>query len=422
MRPFKQAYLTLILLLIDGMSFAQQRFPKPEFESGYEQPAPTTPEPRALSLEYIDVFVLITVLLLASWLIFRKRSRRGIQWLAIFSLVYFGFYREGCICAIGSVQNVALTLFRPDYAISLTALAFFLIPLIFTLLHGRTFCAAACPLGAVQDLLIARPVTLSRGVSKALGLIPYLYLGLAVLFAATGTDFIICRYDPYVGFFRLDASFIMVAIGVGILLLGLFVARPYCRFLCPYGVLLSWMSRFSNKHLSITPAECIDCKLCAKSCPFDAIEEPRSAQSAPEKASNTRRLLAYAFLLPALVLTGGYLGGRSHIFLSNAHPQVQLAELLITQPEVKNDPDHIDVQTFLASGKTMETLVEEAKEVRQQFYLGSIALGAFMGLVIGMMLINQVIFRDNQDYQPNKSDCLSCGRCMDYCPVGKEIS
>ena len=413
--------LVVLLLLIGELIFAQQRFPKPEFESGYEQLSPSTPEPRALSLEYVDVFVLILVLLLASRLIFRKRSRRGIQWLSVFSLAYFGFYREGCICAIGSVQNVTLTLFRPDYAISITALAFFLIPLFFTLLHGRTFCAAACPLGAVQDLLIARPVTLSRGLSKALGTLPYLYLGLAVLFAATGTDFIICRYDPYVGFFRLDASSIMVTLGIGFLLLGLFVARPYCRFLCPYGVLLGWMSRFSNKHLSITPAECIDCKLCAKSCPFEAIREPVSGQRAAEQASHTRRLLTYALLLPVLVLLGGCLGGRSHVFLSNAHPKVQLAQLLITQPEIKNDPDHIDVQAFLASGKTMETLVEEAREVRRQFYGGSVALGAFMGLVIGLMLINQTIFRENSDYRPDKSNCLSCGRCMDFCPVGKEI-
>jgi NosR/NirI family nitrous oxide reductase transcriptional regulator len=411
----------LLTLLSAGLALAQQRFPKPEFESGYEQLSPETPEPRALSLEYLDILVLVLVLVLASRFVFRQRSRRHILWLSVFSLAYFGFYREGCICAIGSIQNVALTLFQPEYAISLSALAFFLIPLFFTLLHGRTFCATACPLGVLQDLLVAKPVTLSPGVSKALGVIPYLYLGLAVLYAGTGTEFLICRYDPYVGFFRLDASFIMVALGIGFLVLGLFVARPYCRFLCPYGVLLGWMSRFSKKHLSITPSECISCELCTQSCPFDAIDKPSGVQSVEAQSSNSRRFLTYALLLPLLVLLGGYFGGRSHVFLSNAHPKIQLAELLITQPEIKNDPDHIDVQTFLASGDTMEMLVAEAQEIRQRFYFGSIALGAFMGLVIGLMLINQVIFRQNQDYEPNRNNCFSCGRCMDYCPVGKEM-
>lgn len=406
--------------LAGAAGHAQQRFPRPEFESGYVQPAPELPEPRLLLLEYLDVLVLILVLLLASRLIFRKRSRRGVLWLSVFSLAYFGFYREGCICSIGAIQNVALALFNPEYAIPFTALAFFLIPLVFTLFHGRTFCAAACPLGVVQDLLVARPVALSPAVRKTLGFIPYLYLGLAVLFAATGTEFIICRYDPYVGFFRLDASFTMIVLGVGFLLLGLFIARPYCRFLCPYGILLGWMSSFSKRHLSITPAECIGCKLCAKSCPFDAIEQPARGQRTEIKESNARRFLVYILLLPVLVAGGGYLGGRAHVFLSNAHPDVRLTELLITRPEVKNDPGNIDVQAFLASGKTMETLAGEAREVRQEFYPGSVALGAFMGLALGMMLIGQLIFRKRKDYEPNKAGCFSCGRCMDYCPVGKE--
>ncbi|MCO6479746.1 MAG: 4Fe-4S binding protein [Phaeodactylibacter sp.] len=415
------AYLALLLSFTGGAGYAQQRFPHPEFESGYVQPEPELPDPRAAPLEYLDVLVLILVLLLASWFIYRKRSRKGILWLGVFSLAYFGFYRLGCICAIGAIQNVSLALFNPGYAIPFTALAFFLIPLVFTLFHGRTFCAAACPLGVVQDLLVARPVSLSPGVSKALGLIPYLYLGLAVLYAATGTEFIICRYDPYVGLFRLDASFLMIVLGVGFLLLGLFVARPYCRFLCPYGVLLGWMSGFSKRHLSITPAECIDCKLCAGSCPFDVIEKPTNGQAAEEKESNVRRFLVYALLLPVFLIGGGFLGGKAHLLLSGAHPDVRLAEVLASRPEVKNDPDNIDVQTFLASGETMEALAGKAREARQKFYYGSIALGAFLGLAVGLMLLRQVIFRERTDYEPNKSRCFSCGRCMDYCPVGKEL-
>ncbi len=413
---------TFLFSLIEFVVFAQQRFPKPEFETGYEQPSPTAPEPRALSLEYFDVFVLIVVLSLASWFILQKRSRRGILWLSIFSLAYFGFYREGCICSIGSIQNVALTLFQPEYAISLTALAFFLLPLVFTLFFGRTFCAAACPLGAIQDLLIVNPISVKPWINKTFGLIPYLYLGLGILYAATGTDFIICRYDPFIGFFRMDGPFLMITLGVIFLLLGLFIARPYCRFLCPYGVLLSWVSRFSKWHLSITPAECIDCKLCEDSCPFDAIDKPVKEKVSGSRESNAGRFLGYGFLLPVLIILGVFLGGKSHIFLSNAHPDIQLAQLLITNPDVINDPDNIDVQTFLAAGKTMDTLVEEAAAIRQEFLVGSRILGGFLGMVIGLMLLNQVIFRKREDYVANKGDCFSCGRCMDYCPVGKEVA
>jgi ferredoxin len=398
----------------------QQRFPKPEFESGYEQPSTVTPEPRALALEYFDVLILLVVLSLATWLALKKRSRQGILWLSVFTLIYFGFYRNGCICSIGAIQNVTLSFADPAYSISLTALLFFLLPLAFTLFFGRTFCAGACPLGAIQDLVIIKPISLPKWLNKTLGLIPYIYLSLAVLFAATGTDFIICRYDPFVGIFRMDAQFHMVVLGIGFLLMGMFVARPYCRFFCPYSVLLSGMSRFSKWHLTITPAECIQCKLCTSSCPFDAIDYPTNEKEVVKSGLGAKRFLVYAVLIPIWVAAGVFIGERSHTFLSKANPDVFLAELLISNPEIKNDPDNIDVQTFLASGKTMEILVAEADVIRGKFYTGSMIAGGFLGLVIGMTLLNTVVFRKRQDYLPHKGNCLSCGRCMDYCPVEKK--
>jgi len=404
-------------LLPSHLSAQQQRFPKPEFESGYEQPSTVTPEPRALSLEYFDVLVLLVVLSLVTWLILKKRSRQGVLWVSIFTLIYFGFYRNGCICPIGAIQNVTLSFADPAYAISLTALLFFLLPLAFTLFFGRTFCAGACPLGAIQDLIIIKPISLPKWLNKTLGLIPYIYLSLAVLFAATGTDFIICRYDPFVGIFRMDAKFLMVVLGISFLLVGMFVARPYCRFFCPYSVLLSWMSRFSKRHLTITPSKCIQCKLCSNSCPFDAIDYPTDEKEVVKSGLGPKRFITYALLIPLWIAAGVFVGERSHTFLSKANNDVYLAELLISNPEIKNDPDNIDVQTFLASGKTMETLVEEADLIRQEFYYGSMIAGGFIGLVIGMTLLNTVVFRKRQDYVPHKGNCLSCGRCMDYCPV-----
>ncbi|NQU86744.1 MAG: 4Fe-4S binding protein, partial [Mariniphaga sp.] len=233
-------FLTFTLLFFTlFVSAQQQRFPKPEFDSGYEQPDPNTPEPRSGAMEYMDVVVLLGVLSLASYFALKRRSRHGILWLSVFSMIYFGFYRNGCICSIGAIQNVTFTFFDSAYAISITALLFFLLPLIYTLFFGRTFCAGACPLGAIQDLVIIKPLSMPRWLRKTLGIFPYLYLGLAVLYAATGTDFIICRYDPFIGIFRMDAPFHMIVLGVTFLLMGMFIARPYCRFLCPYGVLLN---------------------------------------------------------------------------------------------------------------------------------------------------------------------------------------
>ena len=404
-------------LLISVVSYAQQRFPRPDFETDYIVPSPLAPEPRWATMEILDVVILLIVMLLASWFAIKKRSRQGILYLSVFTLIYFGFYRNGCICSIGGIQNVTLTLFNPAYAISITALLFFILPLIFALFMGRVFCGAACPLGAIQELIIFRPISIPSPVRKVLGLIPYLYLGLSILYAATNTDFIICRYDPFIGIFRMDATFDMLILGGSFLILGMFIARPYCRFLCPYGVLLNWMSKVSKWHLSITPSECVDCKLCAHSCPVDAINKPVIEPVSTSKDIN--KFLLSVLVLPILILIGGYVGSKSHIYLSKANPTVGLAELLIAHPELKNDPDHIDVQTFLTSGKTMETLLEEAATIREQFYYGGWIMGGFLGLAFGLIFLAKTLYRNRKDYEPDKGNCVSCGRCMEYCPVGK---
>ena len=154
----------IILIIIIGIQlstvFSQQRFPKPEFESGHTQPPLILTEPRSVFLEYLDVFVLIASLSLMTWFVLKRRSRNGVFWLTLFSIAYFGFYREGCICSIGSIQNVTLALFNPAYSIPVTAIAFFIIPLIYTLFFGRTFCAGICPLGAIQDIFVFKPINL----------------------------------------------------------------------------------------------------------------------------------------------------------------------------------------------------------------------------------------------------------------------
>lgn len=409
-----------LFLVISVSSFGQQqRFPKPEFETGYTQPSPTTPEPRADFMAWVDVSVLVLVMALAAWFVIKKRSRKGILWLSIFSLVYFGFYREGCVCSVGSIQNIALTLFDPAYAISIPIILFFVLPLLFSLFFGRVFCAAACPLGMIQDLVIIKPISIPVWLRKSLGFLPYIYLGLAVLLAATGSEFIICRYDPFVGIFRRSAEFSMIVLGIAFLLMGLFVARPYCRFLCPYGVLLGWTSRFSKYHMSITPAKCIQCKLCQDSCPFDAIDRPSEQLKPEQKAENKKRFTIYALLIPVWIFIGGFAMSQAHGFLSNAHPDVYMAEMLIKHPELKNDKGNIDIQTFLASEKTMDQLVTEAKLVQTKYYTGSWIFGGFLGLVIGIMLMNQFVTRRRDSFEPNRVGCYSCGRCMKNCPVKK---
>ena len=407
-----------ILFLQPSFVFAQvvERFPKPDFQSDYTRPILQTPEPRSQFIENYDVFVLIAALSLASYFALKLRSRKKIFVLMVFSLIYFGFFRKGCICPVGSIQNVSLALLNPAYTIPLTAIAFFALPLIFTLFFGRTFCAAVCPLGAIQDAVVLRPTGVTPWIAHVLGILPYIYLGLAILFASIGAGFVICQYDPFVGFFKFGASFNMIVLGIFMLILGTVVARPYCRFLCPYGVLLNWMSRLSKWHVTISPVECINCRLCEESCPFGAINKP--IEEAPINRRKSIKHLALLFiLLPIIVAGSGWVVSRLHIPLSRQHFTVSLAEKIQLENSGRKTETTDETNAFRASGKTEEELFAEARIIQRKFRNGGWLLGGFLGFMFCMKLISLTILKRHVEYTADFGTCFSCARCFSYCPV-----
>jgi NosR/NirI family transcriptional regulator, nitrous oxide reductase regulator len=411
--------LTLMLPWVAAAAVGVERFPPPEFEPGYVMPSTATPEPRAWPWEYVDVAVLLGCLSLASYYVLHERRRRPVFLLMLFSLFYFGFYRKGCICPVGSIQDVTLALFDPHYLVPLSVLAFFLLPLLFTLFYGRTFCAAVCPLGAIQDVMLVRPRKLAAGLEHALGIIPFVYLGLAVLLAATGSAFLICRYDPFVAFFRRSGTLPMLLLGTAFLAVATVIGRPYCRFLCPYGALLRVISKFAWLNVTLSPLDCIRCQICDVACPFGAIEEPLPVTEKRRLPGTGWRGLLLVGMLPLLLLGGAWLGRSLAVPLSKTHPVVSLAERVAAEDAGQITEPNDASKAFRQTGRATDELVADALQVRKKFELGAALFGAFVGLVVGIKLLGLNYPRFPSTFEPNSSSCLSCGRCYAYCP--KEI-
>ncbi len=420
MRQMARVCLHLVLLILPLVSaFGVERFPPPEFDAGYKMPVTTMPAARALWQSYLDVAVLVVALSLASYLVLKKRSRDGVLALSVFSLLYFGFYQQGCVCSIGSVQDVALAMFNSSYVVPLTTLAFFLLPLIFTLFFGRTFCSSVCPMGAMQDLVLLKPVKVQPWLEHALGVLPFVYLGAGILFAATGSAFIICEYDPFVALYRRTGSFGMLGLGAAFLIVGIFIGRPYCRFLCPYGALLSLVSRYAKWNVTLSPTDCIHCQICDTACPYGAIADPVLKDAHPNPQQVALRRIVLLALLPLLIVLGGWLGERLSVPFSRMHPTVGLAEQVAAEDAGKVKEPTDASKAFRQTGQPVEELYAEALRVRGRFAVGSVLFGAFVGLVFGLTLISVSEPHDRNVYDPDPADCVSCGRCYVYCP--KEI-
>jgi polyferredoxin len=337
--------------------------------------------------------------------------------LTVASLAYFGFVRGGCVCPIGATQNVALAVAEPSYIVPLTVIVFFTLPLVFTLFFGRTFCAAVCPLGAVQELVTIRSISVPRWLDQSLGLLAYIYLGSAVILAATNTAFVICRFDPFVAMFRLSGSAAMLIFGGCLLIIGVVVGRPYCRYLCPYGAILRVVSRFSKWHVRIPPAACINCRLCEDACPYDAIRTPTVAESAEQQRRGKTRLVATLVAAPVLVVGGAVFGGLLGEPLASWQSEVQLAEQLRLE-ELGLATETTDAtDAFRSAGRSPREAYATAIQWRERYRGLGTWLGGWVGLVVSAKLVQLSLRRQRTEFLPDRSGCVACGRCFWYCPV-----
>ena len=371
---FARLALYLLLLSISLTALGEARFPPPDFvETSHQIPLTATPQARALLMSYLDVVVLAGALGLATWMVYGSTLAQGPGLaLALFDGLFrvlakrlrlrHRFAPERCLGPRGQQLRPAL------------GCAGFL-----CLAAGRDplrrpgFCAGVCPHGALQDLLLLKPVKIPPWLENGLSLLPFVYLGVGVLFAATGSTFLICQDHPFIPIFRLSGRTLMVLTGVGFLLLSVFVGRPYCRFLCPYGALLKLGATVSKRRVRVTPDTCTQCRLCEHSCPFGAMREPQASNPDPATLALDRRRLTWLIVLaPVLIAALGWLGSRFSTPASRLHATVSLAEHFVREHDAppKTGALSPDDLAFERARQNPRALLTEAAAIRHRFKIG----------------------------------------------------
>jgi ferredoxin len=433
----------LLLLLFPLFARAQEE-EHPVFQSPPELPAshPLPLEQVVFAspwwMTYVDVAALLVALTLAALFSLKWRSRKALFALAVASALYFGFYRHGCVCSVGSIQNVALALFNHQYALPAGVAVFFLAPLVFALFAGRAFCAGVCPLGALQDILLIKAIKVPHWLQSALGVLPFIYLGAAVLYVAANIAFpvfLICQYDPIIPFYRQSGPEFMMIAGGMLLVLGMFVGRPYCRFLCPYGALLRLVAPLSKWKVQVTPTDCIHCRLCEDACPYGAIRVPTQPPAEGKRHVGKSRLAMLIGLTPVLIALGCLLGLRGGLTFSDLDPSVRVVRIveawpaqlaaakaqLVADNKNPDDPkllpaEPFEFKAFNSNAKLKVQFYGRAAATQRRYPVSGLLFGGFVGLVIGLTLIGHAVRRRRTQYEPDPALCVSCGRCFSSCP------
>lgn len=133
---------------------------------------------------------------------------------------------------------------------------------------GRSFCGYACPIGAVQELVFLLPGRKLRIKNRSISLAFRLISLVVFLVLALGFSIGMLRYLGSRDFFYLEITGLFFFVFLALVVLGIFLYRPFCRFLCPYGTILSLAATKGLFRLRRND-ECNECGECELVCPTD---------------------------------------------------------------------------------------------------------------------------------------------------------
>lgn len=188
-------------------------------------------------------------------------------------LIVFGFANGGCPCMISSMQNSILAglgeqirWYQPLWFLGLVPLTF---------IFGRVWCGWVCHLGAVQEFLYRVPGMKrfqTKNTQRILKVMQItLFAGLVLQLVVTRTNEFI-HIDPFKVVFNLMAgNAVSIVLLVLLLTTSLFIYRPFCRGVCPVGLILGWVGKIPGALRLASSADCTKCKACSRTCRIQAI-------------------------------------------------------------------------------------------------------------------------------------------------------
>jgi polyferredoxin len=144
----------------------------------------------------------------------------------------------------------------------------FLLGMVF--ISNKSVCGWACQLGLLQDLVYRIPLPKWKPSFRLSNTVRTVAFGALVAgLVLSGLDWI-GVVDPF-RLFSFGFTWGIVILSLLVLIVSPFIYRPWCQFLCPFG-LIGWLvEQVSLFRPRVNRAVCKACELCVRACPGQAM-------------------------------------------------------------------------------------------------------------------------------------------------------
>lgn len=164
-------------------------------------------------------------------------------------------------------------------------------------LFGRVYCSTFCPVGTLQDIVIAlqrklRPRAKTFSYKKS-GSVRYHVLVVYLLCLVAGVMAVPYWIEPWnimrnicsvINPSAVEATWISLGLGIAagivsgivsfvlIVICALFTGRGFCTDVCPVGTLLGCFHNYSLFNIEIDPDKCVNCMKCEEVCKSQCVK------------------------------------------------------------------------------------------------------------------------------------------------------
>jgi polyferredoxin len=187
------------------------------------------------------------------------------------------------ICPFGGVVSIYNYLAAGTLVQKIHASSVILMYAVFALsiLFGPVFCGWICPFGSFQEFIgkIGKKLFgkrynnfIPKKIDNILRYIRYFVLALVIYNTATTAKLMFQNIDPYYALFNFFTNEVAITAYIALaatVLLSLFVERPFCKYMCPYGATLGIFNLFRIFKIKRNKSTCIRCNACNKACPMN---------------------------------------------------------------------------------------------------------------------------------------------------------